>query len=157
MARKPTVHHVAGWATAGAGRSGTEEGLVAPDRHAMSVPTLREVVPHGVVLDAAVVPEGDGALLPAEAALKLRRLHVAEEELEHGVALRPLELDDARGEATVHEEGLAAGDGMGADGRVLRLGKDAALVLHAVAAAVHVLALVKRGAVLEEALHRLRQ
>src|SRR5262245_5379445 len=123
----------------------------------MAVPPLRIVVPHGVVLDAAVVPEGDGALLPAEAALELRRLHVAEEELEHGVALRPLELDDARGEAAVHEEGLAAGNGMGADHRVLCLGEDAALVLHAVAAAVHVLALVERGAVLEEALRRLGQ
>src|SRR5262245_54975720 len=123
----------------------------------MTVPPLRIVVPHSVVLDAAVVPEGDGALLPAEAALELRRLHVAEEKLEHSIALRPLELHDTRGEAAVHEEGLAAGDGMGADDWVLRLGKDAALVLHAVAAAVHVLTLVERGAVLEEALHRLGQ
>src|SRR5215813_3774207 len=122
MARKPTVHHVAGWATAGAGRSGTEEGLVAPDRDAMPVATLREVVPHGVVLDAAVVPEGDGALLPAEAALELGRLHVAKEELEHGVALRARELHDARGEAAVHEERLSPGDGMSADDGVLGLG-----------------------------------
>src|SRR5215831_17477687 len=54
--------------------SGAVEGLIPSDRHAMSVPTLRKVVPHGVMLDAAVVPEGDGALLPAEAALELRRL-----------------------------------------------------------------------------------
>ena len=78
MARKPTVHHVAGWATAGTGRSGSVEGLVAPDGHPVAVPPLRIVVPHGVVLDAAVVPEGDGTLLPAEATLELRRLHVAE-------------------------------------------------------------------------------
>ena len=54
----------------------------------MPVP-LRMVVPHGVMLDAAAVPEGDGALLPAETTLELRGLHVAEEELEDGVALRP--------------------------------------------------------------------
>src|SRR5499427_6421964 len=123
----------------------------------MAVPPLRIVVPHGVVLDAAVVPEGDGALLPAEAAVEFWRLHVAEEELEHSLALCPLELHDARGEAAVHEEGLAAGDGMGADDRVLSLGKDAALVLHAVAAAVDVLAFVERGAVLEQALNGLGQ
>src|SRR6266481_578747 len=74
-----------------------------PGRHTMPVPSLREVVPHGVVLDAAVVPEGDGALLPAEAALEFRRLDVSEEELQDRVALRPLELDDARREAAVHE------------------------------------------------------
>src|SRR5215470_7899378 len=153
MARKPTVHDVTG-GPAGP-RSGSVEGLVPPNRHAMSVPTLREVVPHGVVLDAAVVPEGDGALLPAEAALELRRLHVAEEELEHGVALRARELHDAGGEATVHEERLPAGDGMSADEGVLGLGEHLALVLHAVAAAVHVLAFVERGAVFEEALHGL--
>src|SRR5215813_12022988 len=113
------------------------------------MPPLRIVVPHGVVLDEAVVPEGDGALLPAEPTVELGRLHVTEEELEHGVALRPLELHDVRGEAAVHEESLAAGHGMGADDRVLSLGKDAALVLHAVAAAVDVLAFVECGAVLE--------
>src|SRR5215470_7420655 len=109
----------------------------------MSVPPLRKVVPHGVMLDAAVVPEGDGALLPAEAALELRRLHVAEEELEHGVALRARELHDARGEAAVHEERLPAGDRMSADDGMLRLGEYLALVLHAIAAAVYVLAFVE--------------
>src|SRR5206468_1885870 len=56
---------------AGNSRSGTVEGLVASDGHAMSVPPLREVVPHGLVLDAAIVPERDGALLPPEAAVVL--------------------------------------------------------------------------------------
>src|SRR5262252_4382183 len=52
-------------ARTGGGRSWTVERLVAPNSYAMPVP-LRMVVPHGVMLDAAAVPEGDGALLPAE-------------------------------------------------------------------------------------------
>src|SRR6266516_7394957 len=105
----------------------------------MPVPPLWEVVPHGVVLDAAVVPEGDGALLPAEAALEFRRLDVPEEELQDRVALWPLELDDPCREAAVHEERLPAGHGVRADDRVLRLREDLALVLDPVAAPVDVL------------------
>src|SRR6266542_3376733 len=104
---------------------------------------LGEVIPHGVVLHAPVVPERDGALLPAEAAVELRRLDVAEEELQHGIALRARHLHDARGESAVHEEGLPARYRMRADDRMLRLGEDLVLLLHAVAAAVHVLALVQ--------------
>src|SRR6266699_2073469 len=56
-------------------------------------------------------------------------------------ACRPGSSHDARA-AAVDEERLPAGHGMRADDRVLRLRKDLALVLHTVAAAVDVLALV---------------
>src|SRR5687767_12585201 len=93
-------------------RSRTVERRVALDRHAVPVPALREVIPHRVMLDGAVVPEGHGARLPAEAAVQLGRLHVAEEQLEHRGALRLREPDDARGEPAVHEQRLAPGHGV---------------------------------------------
>src|SRR5262245_26483851 len=137
--------------------SGPEERLVAPDRHAVTVAPRRVIVPHRVMLDAAVVPEGDRARLPAEAAVELRRLHVAEQHLEHRLALRARELDDPRGESPIHEQRASPRDGMRADHGMLRPRKHLALVLDPVAAAVHVLAVVDRGAVLEQALHRLGQ
>ena len=45
----------------------TPERFVALDRHAVAVATLREIIPHRVVLDAAVVPERDRVRFPAEA------------------------------------------------------------------------------------------
>src|ERR1051326_8124136 len=128
--------------------------LVALDRHAMTVAALGEVVPHGVVLDAAVVPERDRVHAPAEAALELGRLDVLVEHLEHRRALGLLELRDPRREPAIDVERLLAGHGMRAHDRMLRARKDLALVLHAVAAAIDVLAVVDRGQRLEEALHR---
>src|SRR5262245_7844456 len=136
--------------------SGSIEGRVALDRHAMAVPALREVVPHRVVLHATVVPERHRVRLPAEAAVELRRLHVAEEELQDRLALWPRQLLDARGEATVDEEPLAPGDGMRADHGMLGPGEDLAGVVDAVAAPVDVLARVHGGQRLQEPLHGLR-
>ena len=42
------------------------ERLVAADGNAIAEAALREIVPHGVVHDAAVIPEGDGVLPPLE-------------------------------------------------------------------------------------------
>src|SRR5678815_904676 len=120
--RRPCCRTVAGaWpcvyvscrsGSAGKSGLGAIEGRVTLDRHAMAVAALRIVVPHRVVLHAAVVPERDRVHLPAEPAVELRRLDVAVEELQHRVALRPRELLDARGEAAVDVERLAAGDGV---------------------------------------------
>src|SRR6185437_7000939 len=97
--------------------------------HAMAVPPLREVVPHRVVLDGAIVPECHRVDPPPEAALELRRLDVLVEHAEHRRALVAAELWDAGGEGAVDEERLAAGDRMGADHRVLGLREGLALVL----------------------------
>ena len=86
-----------------------QERLVAADSDPVAVPAVREVVEHGVVLNAAIVPEGDGVGLPLEAALELRRLDVAIEHLEQGVALVSLELRNAQGEAAIDVEALSAG------------------------------------------------
>src|SRR2546422_9384772 len=111
----------------------------------MPVAPLRIVVPHRVVLDAAVVPERDRAHLPPEAALELRRLDVAIEELQERVALGLRELDDPGGEPRVNVERLASRHGMRAHDGMLGLRKHLALVLHAVAPAIDVLTLVARG------------
>src|SRR5262245_14000137 len=129
--------------------SGAIEGLVTLDRHAMAVAALRIVVPHRVVLHAAVVPEGHRVDLPAEATVELRRLDVAVEELQHGITLRALELHDAGGEAPVDIERLAPGDRVRAHHRMLGLGEHLPGVVHAVAPAVDVLALVHGGQRLE--------
>src|SRR5216683_7029916 len=42
--------------------------LVAGDGDAVAAARVRPVIPHGAVLDAAIVPEGDGVRAPAEAA-----------------------------------------------------------------------------------------
>src|SRR5712664_2090123 len=121
-------------------RSGPVERPVALHGHAMAVPPLREVVPHRVVLGAAVVPERHRVDLPPEAALELGGLDVLVEEREHRRALAAGELDDPGGEGPVDEEGLAPRDRVGAHDRMLGLRELPALVLHAVASAVDVLA-----------------
>src|SRR5438034_6352698 len=93
--------------------------LVALDRHTMPVSALWEVVPHRMMLHAAVVSERDRVHLPAEAALELRRLDVAAEELQHGVALGPLELHDPRREPAVDVESLPARHGVRSHDRML--------------------------------------
>src|SRR5712692_6745330 len=128
---------------------------VALDRHTMAVTALWEVVPHRMMLDAAVVPERDRVHLPAEPALELRRLDVTIEELEQRVALGPLELHDLRGEAAVDVEPLLARHGVRANDGMLGFRERLALVVDAVAATIDVLALVHRGQRLEEALHGL--
>ncbi|TMJ63050.1 MAG: glycogen synthase GlgA [Alphaproteobacteria bacterium] len=56
------------------GRGWSSERAVALDRDPIAVAALREIVPHRVVLGAAIVPERHRAGLPAEAALEFRRL-----------------------------------------------------------------------------------
>ena len=123
----------------------------------MGVAAVRPVVEHGLVLAAAVVPERHRVLLPLEAAVKLRRLDMAEQHLEQRVAFVALELSDLRREAAVDEQQLALGHRMGADHRVLGLRE--LLVGRAIAAAVRMRlgAVVDRGEPFEITLHRIRQ
>src|SRR5688572_22912099 len=68
------------------------EGLVSANCHAMSIALSRIIVPQGVVLDTAIVPERDRVWLPLEAAMQLRCLDVPVEHLKYGGALVPLQL-----------------------------------------------------------------
>src|SRR5260370_35742137 len=56
-------------------------------RHAGAGAGVRPVVPHRAVLGAAVVPERDRVLAPAEAALEQRIFRVLIEIVQHRVAL----------------------------------------------------------------------
>src|SRR5450432_1329714 len=95
------------------------EWLVARDRDAIAAAGMGPVVPHGAVLDAAIVPEGDRVLLPAEAALEQRILHVLIEVVQDSVALVARHADQAAGEAAVHVERLLSRDRMSAHHRML--------------------------------------
>ena len=58
------------------------------------------VVPKREVLNAAVVPEGNGMRAPAETTLESGRGDVPVQELEHGLTLSRLETDDTGGKRT---------------------------------------------------------
>src|SRR5204862_3374414 len=63
------------------------EWAVACDGYPVSRARVRPIIPHRVVLDAAIVPERDRVLGPAEAALEQRVGHVLVEITQHAVAL----------------------------------------------------------------------
>ena len=134
-------------------------GPVALDRDPVAAADLRPVVPEGVVLGRAVVPEGDRIGAPSEAAVELRRPDVFEEELEQGPALGRLHTDDLPREARVDEEPLAPGDRVAADHRVFgaRIVAVAQALLQAIAAAVDVFGFVPRGQRRQEGLHLVRE
>src|SRR5207244_6736532 len=66
-----------------ADRSGAVERLVAADCHAVAIALVGKVVPQRMMLDAPVVPKGDGVRLPLEAAGQLRRLDVLIKHLQY--------------------------------------------------------------------------
>src|SRR6266498_4035603 len=118
---------------------------VALDGDAVARAGVRPIIPHRVVLDAAVVPEGDRVLLPAKAALEQRVGHVLVEVAQDAVALVAWDAVDVAGEALVDVEALLAGHRVGAHDWVVGKGI-ALLVLDAeigVLAAI-VLAIVSR-------------
>src|SRR5258708_8948731 len=91
----------------------------------MAMSHVRVVVERGAMHDAAVVPEGDRVVIPAEAALEFRRLDVTHQHLEQRVALVLLQALDALGEAAIDEQALSARhrmrphDGMNSLGKLL--------------------------------------
>src|ERR1041384_5113762 len=92
---------------------------LALHRDAGARPGVRPVVPHRPMLRAAIVPERDGVLGPAEAALEQRVLGVLVEVRKNRVALVARDADDVAGEAAVDVERLAARHRMGANDRML--------------------------------------
>ena len=84
---------------------GSATGAVSGDGDPGAGAGLGVVVPHRVVLHAAVVPEGDRVLAPAEAALEVRVRDVLEQEVEEGAALALGDPEDPPGEGPVDVEG----------------------------------------------------
>src|SRR5665647_2103139 len=78
---------------------------------------VRPVVPQRAVLGAAVVPERDRILAPAEAALEQRIFHVLVEVFQDRAALVAGDADDVAGETAVDVERLLAGHRVGAHHR----------------------------------------
>src|SRR5436189_2589102 len=135
------------------------ERLVACDGDAISAARMGPIVPHRAMLDAAIVPEGDRVLPPAEAALEQRVLHVLVEIAQHAVALVARHADQMAREAAVDIERLAARHRMGAHhrvlgARILRLLLDAEILVEA---AIDRLAVMEGGHALEIGLHAVRQ
>ena len=134
---------------------GDRDRRPAPDRHAMTSATMREVVPQRMVLSTTVVPEHDRAGSPLVAALEIRLLDLLEQQSQHRIAFPVIEFDDAAGEDAVDEQHLATIDRVDTDNRMFRSGIRLVLVLHPVVAiAVDQFAIVHRGQPLEESLQR---
>src|SRR5215510_13453030 len=79
---------------------------------------VRPVIPHRAVLRAAIVPEGDRVLGPAEAALEQRILRVLVEIAQDCVTFVARNADDVRGEAAVDIKRLLPRHRMGAHDRM---------------------------------------
>src|SRR3982074_553452 len=92
---------------------------------------VRPVIPHRAVLGAAVVPERDRVLGPAEAALEQRVFRVLVKIAQHRVALVAGNAYQETGKAAIDVERLPSGHGMGAHHRVF-----GALILRPVGDAV---------------------
>src|SRR5215470_815651 len=88
---------------------------IAFDRHATARARLRVIVPECLVLDAAVVPEGDRMTLPGEPHLKFLTRAVLAQKLEERSALVPRQPIDMSGEVAVDEQRLAPGHRVGAN------------------------------------------
>src|SRR5205823_1381791 len=72
---------------------------VALDGDPVAGAGVRPIIPHRVVLDAAIVPERDRVLAPAEAALEQRVGHVLIQVAQDAVALVARDAVDVAGEA----------------------------------------------------------
>src|SRR5262249_11414956 len=82
--------------------------LVARHGDAIAAARVRPVVPHGAVLNTAIVPEGDRVRAPAEAALEQRTLHVLVEIVQDGVAFVARHASKRTGEAAIDIQCLLA-------------------------------------------------
>src|SRR5471032_945862 len=110
------------------------------------------------MLGRAIVPERHRVRPPLEATLEFRRLDVAIEHLEQGVALGLAQLRDPEREAAIDVEPLPAGHRMGAHDRVLGVGEFhlvAVRCLHAIV--MRLGTVVQGGQALQHRFHRLRQ
>src|SRR5690348_2675620 len=136
----------------------SSDRTVAFDGDAIARARVGPVVPHGAVLDTAVVPKGDRVRAPMETALEERVLRVVVEIAQDAVALVGGNTHDAPREAPIDVERLLARDRMGAHDRMLGLGI-AFFVLHAKIRVLPAIALavVDRGETREVLLHPIGQ
>src|SRR5580704_3939780 len=94
------------------------------DQHALHDPVLADrIVEHDAMHSGAVVPHHDVAGLPDMAEMMLRLARLGAQLVEQGIALRPLEPDDAILPVGIEIERLAAGFGMGAHQGMLDVGR----------------------------------
>lgn len=94
---------------------------VAVDCDAVHYPALAMIIVQRIVLHAAIVPERDRALLPAEAAGEFRPDRVLPEEVQQWPALLDRHVLEADREIAVDVEAFPEGHGMGAHHRMLGL------------------------------------
>jgi len=69
-------------------------GLVSDDGHAVTGTNVRKIIPDRVVLCTSVIPKRNRVLLPFEAALERRILHMSKEELQYRITLPLGEFND---------------------------------------------------------------
>src|SRR3954451_8897365 len=115
----PTPQAGEGW---GGGSAAGSHRPIALDRDPVARAGVRPVVPHRVVLDAAIVPERDRVLAPAEAALEQRVGHVLVQIVQNAGALVARDAVDVARKAFVDVERLAPGHGVRAHDRVVGVG-----------------------------------
>src|SRR4051812_49859722 len=111
------------------------------------------------MLGAAVVPERDCILAPAEAALKQGIFRVAVEIGEHRIAFVTRDADDVAGEAAIDVERLLPGYRMRAYDRMLgaRIGGPVGNARIGIKPAIGRLAVMQRRESVEISFHPLRQ
>src|SRR5262249_49702889 len=131
--------------------------LVARHGDAITAARVRPVVPHGAVLNTAIVPEGDRVRAPAEAALEQRTLHVLVEIVQDGVAFVAWHANQRTGESAIEIQCLLARHRMRANywmlgARILGFVGDAIVGIEAT---IDLLAVVDGAHALEILLHAL--
>src|SRR5215472_7093094 len=130
--------------------------LVATDRDAIAEALVGVVVPEGMVLHAAIIPERDGIGLPFEPHAELGRLDMPEQHREKRVAFVLAQANDARCEGAIDEQALLASDRMRTHHRMLSPRKRLAGVVDAISSAIETLAVVDGGQAIDELSDRLR-
>jgi hypothetical protein len=101
------------------GKACNVKWLVALHGHPLAAARGGEVIKHRVVLNAAVVSEGDRVLAPSEPAAELWPLNMLEQEIEDRLADIRLEFLDVGGEACIHIESGPSGFRMSSQHRML--------------------------------------
>src|SRR5271156_5158110 len=132
-----------------------ERRALADDRYAFAVARVGEVVPDGVVLGYAVVPEGQRAGRPAYAALEFDvAFEMPPEKLQERIAFLFREFVDAGREAAIDEECELAAVRVADDGRMHSVRPAAIGTPEAVAADVKLGAVMRGGETFDDLLHR---
>ena len=107
---------------------------------------MGKIVPERLVLGRAVVPKGNRADLPLEAALELGSRRMLKKALQQVLALLRLQSNDPAGENTVHKKRRTTADRMRSHHRMFRLRIRLPGILGPIIAApVMLLAIVQRG------------